>query len=91
VPRLVRVIHYERYAFCRYNIIGLFQCYVMTHVITGSFFFMPRFACQLPADPYIIVHLHSCFLLPIVYQGNAFVSTVNYDTVLLTIVFWAVL
>jgi hypothetical protein len=37
VPRLVRVIHYERYAFCRYNIIGLFQYYVvMTHAITGS-------------------------------------------------------
>jgi len=49
--------------------------------------FMPRFACQLPADPYIIVHSQSCFLLCIVYQGNTFVFTVNYDTVLVTIVF----
>jgi len=53
--------------------------------------FMPRFTCQLPADPYIIVHSQSCFLLCIVYQGNIFVSTVNYDNVLVTIMFRAVL
>jgi len=53
--------------------------------------FMPRFACQLPADLYIIVHSQSCCLLRIVYQANTFVSTVKYDTVLVTIVFSAVL
>jgi len=49
--------------------------------------FMPRFACQLPADPYIIVHSQSCYLLRILYQENTFVSAVNYGTVLVTIMF----